>query len=145
MSKDELEKLFKRHVLGTKYKDIITIKTIPIGNIPSNVKLALNLHGTRVYMTSISLKHIYDKHTYKTELGNEFKFILTNLHRIIKSPNQVTSNKTGRKGDYCFIKTIVNKKIIVTLQKVDRKLYIVTSFVLKDEGYLSEVKSLWKL
>jgi len=144
MSEDELLKIFNRYISNTKYKQLIRIKELVIGNIPSSTKYSINSHQTKVRISTIALKHIYDKHVFRNELLDEFKFILTNLRKVIQKPDVVVSNKPKRKANFCFIKTIKNKNILCTIEFADKKLYVVTAFILKDQGYLKGTKLLWK-
>lgn len=95
-------------------------------------------------ISTIALKHIYDKHFFRNNLSDEFIFIIKNLRKVIKNPDLVVSNKPKRKADFCFIKSVKEKTILCTIELVDKKLHVVTAFILKDEGYLKGTKVLWK-
>ena len=143
--KDELDYLYQKHIFSTKWKEKVYETEITICHIKPLVKKALNIQASKVTLTSKSLKHIYDKHVFKTSLKNDFDFILEHLRTVIQNPNLIKLNKKGRRGDYCFLKTIGKTTIVCTLQKVSGRLFIVTAFLLTDEGYLKEAKTIWKL
>jgi len=143
--KDDLVYLYQKHVLNTKWREIIYETEITICHVRPLIKKALNIQASKVTLTSKSLKHIYDKHIFKTSLESNFDFILKHLRATIQNPNLIKLNKKGRRGDYCFIKTTEETTIVCTLQKISGKLFVVTAFLLTDEGYLKEAKTVWKL
>jgi hypothetical protein len=144
MSKDKLINLYSKHIKDTQNKELIKSIEIDIGSIPTSVKVSLGIHSSKIHITSFALKHIYDKHLYKHHLANDFTFILNNIRSVVQKPDLVTSNNPSRKGDYCFIKTIESQTIICSIQITNAKLYIVTAFILKDQGYLKGSSLLWK-
>jgi len=143
--RDGLVYLYRKHILNTRWKERIYETEITICHIKPPVKIALNIQASKVTLTSISLKHIYDKHIFKTKQKDNFDFIIKHLQTVIKNPDIVKLNKKGRRGDYCFIKEIDKTAVTCTLQKVSGKLFIVTAFILTDKGYLRETKTIWKL
>ncbi len=106
MSKDSVKYFVQKHITNTGYKRYVQDKTINLGNINSQIKSSLNIKSSKIHITSKSLKHIYDKHTYKHNLTSEFEFIVTNLRKTTTKPELITTNKGGRRGSYCFIKRI---------------------------------------
>jgi len=144
MSKDELIKLFDKHIKNTKPKQEIKSTEIGLGKISTSVKMSLGIFASKVHITSFSLKHIYDKHKYKHHLIEEFNFVFKNVRSVIQNPDLVTKNKPSRKGDYCFLKTVNQKTILCSVQILNKKLYVVTAFILKDQGYMKGSSIIWK-
>ncbi len=144
MSKDQLTTLFNKHIKNTGHKQKIVITEIDLGKISNSIKSGIGIYSTKVHMTSVALKHIYDKHIYIHNLKEDFYFILKNIRSVVQKPDLVTNNKPMRKGEYCFLKTIESQTIMCALQITNNKIYIVTAFILKDQGYLKGTSIIWK-
>lgn len=144
MGNDQLQLFTRKHIIKTEYKKYVPEKTIDLGRISGNLKSLLNIKFTKIHISSKSIKHIYDKHVYKHNLPLEFDFIISNLRKVTTKPELVITNKINRRGNYCFIKKISNKNIVCILELEDKKLFVVTAFILKDEGYLKGTTIVWK-
>lgn len=103
-----LEKLFKKHIKGTPKKAVVTDKDkkVLLCNLTNVVIEVIEMDGVAksVYITSRCIKHLYDK-----KPAEEFDFIISNLHEIVKYPDKIYKNSPGKRGDFCFVKRIGNE------------------------------------
>ena len=129
MNKNSLVIFFKKYIKGTSYK-------APVFN---SKLLICDLNGFSVYITTRSLKHLFDK-----KPAEEFHFILDNLTILIKDPEEIYKNKSEKHGDICFVRQIKDFYYICSLQKISSKeLQVVTAFRLRDEDYIKNYTLLW--
>lgn len=94
------------------------------------------------------MKHMYDK-----KPAEEFDCILQNIISIIKFPEEIYRNKTGKQGDFIFKKEIKGLLYLCSIQIIESDIncgnlesnYIVTAFRLrpKKTSYLNSYGLLW--
>lgn len=95
----------------------------------------------RVYVSTRMLKHLYDSRP-----AEEFVSIIENLHTIVKYPDEIYENKTGKRGDFCFVKELKGERYIASIEiteRKDKKIFVATAFRLRKENYLKNYKLLW--
>src|SRR3989344_4016247 len=100
-TKKVVEILFWEYIKGTRAEAIVTNVTSFLCHLPNNVKIAMELPTSKVYVTTRMIKHLYD-----AKPAEEFHFVIDNLHDIIKSPDQIYKNKNSKRGNLCFLKVI---------------------------------------
>lgn len=142
----------KQYIKGTEKKAPVVQVTVLVCNFTNIVKEVLSLPTIRVYATTKSLKHMYDKRT-----AQEFDFLLENLPKIIKQPTKIYENKDGKTGGYCFSREFSDNVYFCVIERKeeanpnDGELgmnYIVSAYKLpedieKRERYISGYKLLW--
>lgn len=137
-----LGKLFKEKIEGTKPKALIKIVEIKLCILTTAVTKGGNFGSKEIYITSICLKHIYDKRP-----ASEFQLILKYLPKVIKYPDKIYENKPSKRGGLCLVKKINDIEILCTLEEVMDvgilKYQVVTSFMVRDENYLNDYKLIW--
>ena len=94
----------------------------------------------RTYLTTKMLKHCYDKKT-----AEFFHFLLDNLNYIITYPDKIYKNKGAKRGDFGFTKILKGNEYFCSLEfdNKEKKMFVVTSFKLKNDNYLKNYKLLW--
>ena len=130
--------LFRQHVRGTSKGTIVINDVALLCHLTKAVTKAINLNSEKVYITTRTMKHMYDKRP-----AEEFDFVLKNLFQIVKYPNTVYQNKDGKRGNICLVKEIDGIKYLCCLEMIDNALYIATAFRVGNERYLKSFTPLW--
>lgn len=137
-----LSKLFKEKIEGTKPKDPIEVVEIFLCSLTAAVRKGGSFLDDKIYITSICLKHIYDKRP-----ASEFQLILKYLPTVIKYPDRIYENKPSKRGHICLVKEMNGIEILCTLERMldlgGVKYQIVTSFMIRDQNYLDDYKLIW--
>lgn len=142
-----LVKVHKKYILGTQPKASIVKKTFLLTLLTKAVARAISTENLKVYITTIALKHMYDKRP-----AEEYDSILRYTHQIIRYPNKIYENKPGKRGAWCFVKKIRGEKYFCSIEKVreedpsddeKEKLYLVTTLRIRDDNYLKGYKLVW--
>jgi hypothetical protein len=141
----ELLGFFKRHIEHTEKDSLVVEETLAVCNLSRKVVTFLDALSPKVYITTRALKHLYDKRP-----AQEFDFILHNMHVIIKFPDDIFRNKTGKRGDCCFVKEFKGVKYFLSLQKIepldpleDTERYYVATCFRTDDAYLKKYEKIW--
>ena len=88
-------------------------------------KTSVNL---KVFMSTKSLKHVYDRHIFEKKLPTDFYIILNNLEDMACSPNSIHEDVLSKRGSYIFTKEIKGKNFACILEKIDDRLEVVSAF-----------------
>ena len=92
------------------------------------------------------------KHLYDSKPAEEYEFILHNLILIIKYPDFIYENKSGKRGQFAFVKTIQETRYFCSIETIEvtsqegtneEMTFIVTAFRLRKPTYLLSYKLLW--
>lgn len=132
-----MRSLYENSIIGTDEDAIVTDKTVVICQLTRAVQGFLNIEIGRVYLNARVLKHIYDKRP-----AEEFDFLLDNLFSIIKYPDKIYMNKSGKRGEKCFTKIIRGKNHFVAFEICEGGIHLATAFRPK-ENYLKNYEQLW--
>ncbi|MCK9369092.1 hypothetical protein M0R04_03980 [Candidatus Dojkabacteria bacterium] len=138
-SKISISRLHNKYIRYTKKNDVVENITIHLCNLPSKVVSGSGFPSSKIYLTTRTLKHLYDKRPAQL-----YDFILQNILYIIKYPDIVYNNKGGKRGSKCFLKNIDGAKYFASIEKAIEEdgNYLVTVFTV-DEKYLKEYKRQW--
>lgn len=133
----------RRYIKNTPRKGYVKDLRIKIGEIPHKLRGKIKPHDQRVYITTKSLKHMYDMRS-----AQEFDFIIRSLETVIINPLRIYNNKEGKSGDKCLYFEIDNNAYFYILDIKPDGIYIVSSYRLsevleKRKNYLSGYKLLW--
>lgn len=109
---DKLIKFHKKYVQSTTYKAIVPIALFHLCNLTRSVVKSIDFEVNNVYLSTRMLKHIYDKRT-----AEEYDFILNNLVKIVREPDAVCLNKSGRRGEFCLIKKIKDEDYLCSIEQ----------------------------
>ena len=134
--------LFRKYVKGTEKGAIVQLVQALLCNLTAAVSRGIGCAGTRVYISTRVVKHAYDKRT-----AEEFDALITSVHLVVKYPAKIYKNKEGKRGKYCFMKEIRNKKYICLIETVEKEKTTqceVVTFFRTDEGYLKNFELLWE-
>ena len=101
------------------------------------VRKALGVNNETVYITTRTMKHLYDKRP-----AEEYDSLIYNIVTVIRYPEKIYKNKHGKRGDYCFVTEIKGYMHFTSLEIIDDKIFIVTSFRVS-ESYLKNYELLW--
>jgi hypothetical protein len=137
-----LQTLHKKYIHNTLKKAIVLDETMFLCNLTRAVMLGCNIKSGKVYITTKVVKHLYDKRP-----AVQYNLILKHLHEVIKFPDNVYSNKSGKRGSLGFCKTIHESLLFASLEKVQdengkEEIYIATSFE-TDLDYLKSYTLIW--
>jgi len=141
--KQILRNLFDKHIKRTQEEAIIFEESVLLCHLTKIVKqflLGIDKIDSKVYINTKVLKHLYDK-----KPAEEFDFIVDNLYKIIKYPDNIYKNKDNKRGSFCFIKNIKKEKYFCSIQIEENKkeLFVVTAFRIRKEAYIKNYELLW--
>ncbi|MCK9415153.1 MAG: hypothetical protein WCR68_01235, partial [Candidatus Dojkabacteria bacterium] len=131
--KKRLLNISKNHILNTTPKAGIKKIDISVGILSYRSAKLCDIKNRTVYITTWVLKHIYDRHF------EIYDIVVKNLYLIISSPDTIYWNKKHRRGQYLFYKSINNVSILLVLEEMKKKCFIVTVFN-TNERYLSKLE-----
>jgi|SRR3989344_3331383 len=142
-----LIKFCKKYIRGTASKAPVIELSILLCNLTKTVQKVCKLETQKVHVTTKVLKHLYD-----SKPAEEFDFIIRHVFKLIKYPDQIYENKSSKRGDLCFVKTIKCEKYIASIEvfieisengKDVEVNYAVTAFRIRKDNYLKNYKLLW--
>lgn len=139
----KLSDTIERFIKNTPRKGYVKELRIKISKLPKRFKSKTEAQDLRVYITTKSLKHMYD-----IRLAQEFDFIIANIEAVITNPHRIYKNKEGKTGSVClYIKLQENFYFYILDAKPDG-LYVVSAYRLseievKRKNYLASYKLLW--
>ena len=142
-----LQHLHNEYIKGTTEKEIIILTTTLLCNTTNLVTKAINLPSSKVYITTRVVKHLYD-----SKPAEEYDFIVNNLEKIVRYPDQIYENKGGKRGQFCFLKKIKDdlyfcsfevSQMVVSESEVEEVNFVVTAFRIRRPSYLKDYKLLW--
>lgn len=133
----------ERHIKNTPRKGYVKDLRVKVCEMPHKLKSKIKAKGPKVYITTKSLKHMYDVRS-----AQEFDFIITNIEAAILHPLRVYRNKEGKTGNICFYKEFGNNAYFYILDSQTDSVYIVSAYRLseieeKRKNYLASYKLLW--
>lgn len=137
-----LVKLHKKHIKGTAKDAIVKEFTLYICNLTQAVQKGAQITGTRVYVTSKTIKHLYDKRP-----AVEYDQIIHCLPILVKYPDSICTNSSTKRGSVVFVKELEGEKFFVSVEElVDQDgiscLYVATVFR-TDDSYLKKFPLVW--
>lgn len=140
-------RFYKLYIRGTVHKQEIALERDFLCNIKPSLVTILSGNSDctdrRVYLSTKSLKHIYDRHIYDKGNFPEFMIILQNLTRIIRYPDEVRMDMESKRGDFLFIKQIEERPYFVSLQITHEGGIEVVSSSATGESYTKKFTLLW--
>jgi phage-Barnase-EndoU-ColicinE5/D-RelE like nuclease3 len=143
----QVQSLYRQTIKGSEKDSLVENKIVLICKLSNLIRKEIDcIDEPRVYMTSRALKHIYDR-----KPAEEFHFLVKNIEKIIKFPDQIFLNKPGKRGEFCFVKKIGNDKYICPLEKIQDNIsinnpsgiYVATGYRIRKENYLKNYKLVW--
>ena len=146
MSRKIIRELHEKHIQGTKAKAIVVNKKVFLCHLTNAVTKGLALPTGKVYINTRVIKHLFDK-----KPAEEFDFLVENIHKIVKYPDLIYDNKQGKRGEYCFVKSIKSEKYfcclelleVLTEDEVQKEIAVATAFRIRKESYLNGYELLW--
>ena len=143
MKKNKNFKEIERYIKNTPRKGYVKNLRIKVCEMPHKLKSKLRAKDSRVYITTKSLKHMYDVRS-----AREFDFVITNIETVITHPLRIYRNKEGKTGDICFYSEFGEDAYFYILENQPDSIYIVSAYRLseieeKRKNYLSGYKLLW--
>lgn len=135
-----LSQLHRRHIKETVSKAIVVDKTILLCTLPNAVQTGAGSISAKIYINTRILKHLFDK-----KPAEEYDCILKYMATIVQFPERIYKNKSAKRGDLCFVKTVRGIEYIATIEHRpdDDMCYIVTCFRLRKVSYLDGYNLLW--
>jgi len=132
-----------RHIRNTPRKGYVKDLRIKICDFPHKLKGKLKIKDKRVYITTKSLKHLYD-----VRKGEEFDYIISNIDHFILNPTGIFKDKERKTGNYCIYKETGNGAYFIILDVTENSVYVVSGYRLseveeKRKNYLSGYRLIW--
>lgn len=135
--------LVNTYIRKTEKNSLVKLVQIHVCNLPNTVFADLGLFSNSVYINTRTLKHVYDKRT-----AEEFDFLIDTVHLILSQPDSIYKNKTGARGEYCFVKVMRNDKYLCSLQiaknSTNSNRNEIVTFFRTGDSYLKNYKLLWE-
>lgn len=141
--KEMLLQLHERYIKGTLKDAIVQDVQTFICPITYVVKNGAGFEAFKVYVSTRTIKHVYDKRA-----AQEYDFLISRLHKIIRYPHRVYLNKDGKRGDYCFIRKYGDSEYLCSLElksdePMKERMEVTTFFQIRKASYLNNYKILW--
>jgi hypothetical protein len=135
-AKEKLWSTHERYVRRTRPESHISVMKIRITKITDEARQAMGCAQKKIYIRTRALKHLYDK-----KPAEEFDFLIDHLAHIIRTPDHLYQNKSGKTGNFCLAKKIYGHRYIVVLevtakQAPTEEISVVTAFRIRDDKYL---------
>lgn len=139
----KLDKVIERFIKNTPRKGYVKDLRINVGSITQKVKSKIKASNLKVYITTKSLKHMYDQRS-----AQEFDFIINSLTKIIFQPHRIYKNKDGKTGDFCFYYEANSNYYFYVFEVSKFGIYLVSAYRLssleeKRKNYLGGYRLLW--
>jgi len=139
----KLTKVIERNIKNTPRKGYVKALRINVGSITQRLKSKIKALNLNVYVTTKSLKHMYDQRS-----AQEFDFIISSLEKVISQPHIIYKNKSGKTGDFCFYYESQSNYYFYVFEINEHGVYLVSAYRLssleeKRKNYLDSYKLLW--
>jgi len=138
-----IKNLFNKYVKYSAYKSDVTLSRVFVGKLRRELRDIVGEDYYIIYINSRSLKHIYDRHIFDKKVPRDFYLILNNLKQILLNPDKIYKDKEGKRGNYIFVKVLVNKTYMCTIEMISNGDIEVVSSSLTGNKYLSKFVLLW--
>ncbi|MEK7464018.1 MAG: PBECR2 nuclease fold domain-containing protein [Patescibacteria group bacterium] len=136
--------LFKRYIEKSKYKKNVVIYRAYVCTPRKEIQDIVSKENQKmVFISTKSLKHIYDRHVYEKKKPKDFYFLIKNIEKIIGRPDRIYKNKPNKRGDFIFVKEMANQTYMCTLEIVNKTELDIVSAYITGEKYLSKFTLLW--
>jgi hypothetical protein len=132
----KLLEIIDKYIKLTPEKSFVKISQIRLSDFIDNKNIL-----SRVYLSTRSLKHVYDKRP-----AEEFDKCISLINIAIKSYSYIydNSSKSGKRGDIMIVlKDVDGVLYSVILEKKEKTYNVVTFFRVRKEDYLSSYKLVW--
>jgi len=135
-----IKSLHRKYIKDTKEKSLVSFNIILITSLKKNVCQKAQIISKNVYLSTVMLKHLYDK-----KPAEEYDSILRNLVLVLKQPDEIYLNKLQKTGSKCFVKTIEKEKYFLVLEEnqSEKQNSVVTMFRIRKESYLNDYVKIW--
>lgn len=136
-----LEYIHRKYIRYTGEKALIQKKVFFLCSLYSSVKNECLISNKSVSLSTVMLKHLYDK-----KPAEEYDKILLCIKDSVRHPEEIYKNKENKTGGFCFVKSFLNQKYFTVLQEshAEQTNYIVTSFRIRKEQYLKGYEKIWE-
>lgn len=133
---NKLLETIEKYIRLTPEKSLVKISKIRLPDFVDNQNIL-----SRVYISTISLKHIYDKRP-----AEEFDTCISLLENMLKNFDCIydNSSKSGKRGDIMI--SFMNKdntRYVLILEKNIKTYDVVTFFRIRNQNYLNNYKLIW--
>jgi len=137
-----LRVLHQKYIKYTPQKALVKNETMFLCNLTKATMIGCQTNSQKVYITTRVVKHLYDKRS-----AAQYDFIIQKLHQVIKFPDDVYLNKSGKRGKLGFCKKFDEIMLFASLEENTfndnwKELYVVTVFE-TDTDYLKKCTLIW--
>jgi hypothetical protein len=134
----KVQKLFKKYIKFTDKGAFVENVKVLVGRLPDlGIEVGI-FFGGAVFISSKVIKHTYDKRP-----AQEFDILLKNLRAIIRFPDRLYRNKSGKRGSFCTVKQINETLCFCAIENTQMGFEMVTFFKI-EESYLKDYELLWE-
>ena len=138
---------YNSHIKGTAQKQTIMLARDVLCKIKPSIRNVLSVHRIcnerEVFLSTKSLKHIYDRHIFDKQSPADFLTIMSSLTKIIRFPDEVRKDMESKRGDFLFVKTINGQPYFISLEVEQDGTINVVSSSATGEKYLKNFTVLW--
>ena len=120
-----IRNLYKKYIAGTARGTLIPLRKRYLCNIRRSVRKVIRkrklCRNRRVYLSTKALKHIYDRHIFDKRTPDDFFCIINELMTIIKYPDRIYRNGSGKRGDFIFAREIRRRTYLIFMEIVSQE------------------------
>ena len=136
--------LYDTCIKGTLKKAPIKLVSILLCRLNKQIRAVFNSNIIAVHINTRVIKHIYDKRP-----AEECYFCINNVRQTLKSPHQIYRNKSEKRGNYCFVKSIQGNRCFVSIEEGlnnenSQPVFEVATIFRTTETYLKSYELLWE-
>lgn len=139
----KLDKIVDRFIKNTPRKGYVKDLRIKICQITHKLKSRIKAKSLNVYITTKSLKHMYDQRS-----AQEFDFIVSNIEKVVTNPHRIYKDKEGKTGNVCIYYEKNLNYYFIVIETNTTGNYVVSGYRLstieeKRKNYLAGYRLLW--
>ncbi|MDP3962341.1 MAG: hypothetical protein Q8Q03_00530 [bacterium] len=105
--------------------------------------ISSSMKTKKIFITSRSLKHIYDRHIFEKRTPADFYILLSSLKDMANNPDKIYEDKISKRGSYIFVNKINKKLYGCIIENVNAEESEVVSAFVSGEKYLKKFALLW--
>lgn len=138
-----IKDLFNKYIKNTGYKESITLLRTFVCTIRKELQQVIGIKDNTIFISTRSLKHIYDRHIFDKKTPKDFYLIINNVNNIICNPERIYLNEDTKRGDFIFVKKINNNIYACILEIINEEEIDIVSVYTTGEKYLDKFVLLW--
>jgi len=137
-----LERIFEQYIRGTEKQALVKEITIKLCTLTNEVQRVCGFDTATVLVSTRVIKKNYDKRP-----AEEHDFILRHGWKVITLPDHIYVNKTSKRGDYRFGRTMRGGTYVASIEidnsTEEQMLLVASLFRIGKSSYLNSYELYW--